>query len=232
MRLDIITCCPQWFESPLRHFIFQKAIKQQYLSVCIHNLRDYTPYKHGKIDDHPYGGAAGMLLMAEPIANCIKALQKERVYDEVIYMAPDGLPLEQDLVNKCSLKQHLILLCGHYKGIDERIREHFITLEISIGDYVLSGGELPALVLADAMVRVIPGVISDASSALTDSFQDGLVAPPAYTRPYNFEGKKVPDVLCSGNHKAIQAWMQQETLARTKTRRPYLLATDDVNHAQ
>lgn len=223
MRIDIITCCPQLFESPLRHFIFQRAMQQQLLSICIHNLRDYTPCKHGKIDDQPYGGAAGMLLMVEPIANCIRALQKERIYDEVIYMAPDGQPLDQDLVNKCSLKQHLILLCGHYKGIDERIREHFITLEISIGDYVLSGGELPALILADAMVRVIPGVISDASSALTDSFQDGLVAPPAYTRPYNFEGKKVPDVLCSGNHKAIQEWMQRKTVARTKKRRPHLL---------
>ncbi|MGI2298910.1 tRNA (guanosine(37)-N1)-methyltransferase TrmD [Candidatus Cardinium hertigii] len=223
MRIDIITCCPQLFESPLKHFIFQRAIQQQLLSIHLHNLRDYTSCKHGKIDDQLYGGAAGMLLMIEPVVNCIRALQKERRYDEVIYMAPDGEPLDQNLVNTCSLKQHLMLLCGHYKGIDERIREHFITLEISIGDYVLSGGELPALILADAMVRVIPGVISDASSALTDSFQDGCVAPPAYTRPYNFEGKKVPDVLCCGNHKAIQEWMEQEKIDRTKKRRPHLL---------
>ncbi|MGI2257487.1 tRNA (guanosine(37)-N1)-methyltransferase TrmD [Candidatus Cardinium hertigii] len=223
MRIDIITCCPELFESPLKHFIFQRAIQQQLLSIHLHNLRTYTSCKHGKIDDQLYGGAAGMLLRIEPVVNCIRALQKERQYDEVIYMAPDGERLDQNLVNKCSLKQHLMLLCGHYKGIDERIREHFITLEISIGDYVLSGGELPALILADAMVRVIPGVISDASSALTDSFQDGCVAPPAYTRPYNFEGKKVPDVLCSGNHKAIQEWMQQEKIDRTKKRRPDLL---------
>ncbi|MGI2299845.1 tRNA (guanosine(37)-N1)-methyltransferase TrmD [Candidatus Cardinium hertigii] len=223
MRIDIITCCPELFESPLKHFIFQRAIQQQLLSIHLHNLRAYTSCKHGKIDDQLYGGAAGMLLMIEPVANCIRALQKERQYDEIIYMAPDGEPLDQNLVNKCSLNQHLMLLCGHYKGIDERIREHFITLEISIGDYVLSGGELPALILADAMIRVIPGVISDASSALTDSFQDRCVAPPAYTRPYNFEGKKVPDVLCSGNHKAIQEWTEQEKINRTKKRRPHLL---------
>ena len=229
MRLDIITCCPEFFGGPLSHFIFQRAIQQRLLSIYIHNLRHYTRCKHGKIDDQLYGGAAGMLLMAEPIANCIRALQQKREYDEVIYMAPDGVLLDQDLVNKCSLKENLILLCGHYKGIDERIREDLITLEISIGDYVLSGGELPALVLADAMVRVIPGVISDASSALTDSFQDGWVAPPAYTRPYDFEGKKVPDILCSGNHKAIREWMQREAFARTKKRRPHLLKSKDID---
>ncbi|ROT47047.1 tRNA (guanosine(37)-N1)-methyltransferase TrmD [Candidatus Cardinium hertigii] len=228
MRIDIITCLPQLFESPLKHFIFQRAIKQHLLSINIHNLRHYTPYKHDKIDDSLYGGDAGMLLMVEPIANCIRALQKEQNYDEVIYMAPDGEPLTQDLVNKCSLKQNIMVLCGHYKGIDERIRKHFITLEISIGDYVLSGGELPALILADAIVRVIPGVISDASSVLADSFQDGLVAPPAYTRPYNYEGMMVPDVLLSGNHKAIQEWAQQEKVARTKKRRPHLIEKKEV----
>lgn len=223
MRLDIITCAPELFQSPLKHFIFQRAINQGLLSMHIHNLRDYSLSKHRKIDDQLYGGAAGMLLMVEPVANCIRSLQKERLYDEIIYMAPDGLVLDQSLVNKCSLNNHLILLCGHYKGIDERIRDHFITLEISIGDYVISGGELPALVLADAIVRVIPGVLSDASSALTDSFQNGLVAPPAYTRPYNFEGNKVPDILCSGNHEAIEQWMQQQMLSRTKAKRPCLL---------
>lgn len=223
MRIDIITCAPQLFESPLKHFIFQKAIKKNLLSLNIHNLRDYTPYKHGKIDDQLYGAAAGMLLMVEPIVNCIRALQKERNYDEIIYMAPDGVLLHQDLVNTCSLKQHLILLCGHYKGIDERVRKHFVTLEISIGDFVLSGGELPAIMLTDAIVRVIPGVLSDASAALTDSFQNGLVAPPAYTRPYNYEGMTVPDVLLSGNHKAIQEWAEQEAITRTKERRPYLV---------
>lgn len=221
MRIDIITCLPQLLESPLKHFIFKKAIEQNLLSIHVHNLRDYTPYKHGKVDDHPYGGDPGMLLMIEPIVNCISTLQKERSYDEIIYMAPDGKQLTQSLVNACSLKQHIILLCGHYKGIDERVRENFITMEISLGDYVLSGGELPAIMLADAMVRVIPGVISDACSALTDSFQDNLVAPPAYTRPYSYQGMTVPEVLVSGNHNAIQEWAHQQIIRRTQERRPH-----------
>jgi tRNA (guanine37-N1)-methyltransferase len=223
MRIDVITCLPHLLESPLRHFLFQRAIKKGLLSLEIHNLRDYTPYKHGKIDDHPYGGEAGMVLMVEPIANCIRALQQQRPYDEIIYMAPDGKTLNQALVNSCSLKKNLIVVCGHYKGIDERIRTHFITLEISVGDYVLSGGELPAILFADALVRVLPAVLSDASAALTDSFQDGWIAPPVYTRPYVYEGMKVPDVLLSGNHKAIQAWAHQEAVKRTQERRPHLM---------
>ena len=223
MRIDFITCLPKLLESPLKHFIFQRAINRNLLSIYLHDLHDYSPYKHEKVDDRPYGGESGMLLMLEPIVNCIRALQQKRDYDEVIYMAPDGERLTQDLVNKCSLKENLILLCGHYKGIDERVREHFVTLEISIGDYVLSGGELPAILLADAMVRVIPGVISDAASALNDSFQDGLLAAPSYTRPANYEGMQVPDVLLSGHHKAIQSWNQQEKLSRTKQRRPDLI---------
>ena len=219
MRVDIITCLPHLLASPLNHFIFQRALKKNLLTLEIHNLRDYTPYKHGKIDDQPYGGDAGMVLMIAPIVNCIRALQQQRHYDEVIYMAPDGKLLNQSLVNSCSLYQNLILLCGHYKGIDERIREHFVTLEISIGDYVLSGGELPAILLLDAMVRVMPGVLSDASSALTDSFQEGSVAPPVYTRPYDYEGIKVPDILLSGNHQAIQKWHEEQALLRTEEKR-------------
>ncbi|TDG95390.1 tRNA (guanosine(37)-N1)-methyltransferase TrmD [Cardinium endosymbiont of Culicoides punctatus] len=226
MRIDIITCLPDLLESPLNHFIFKRAITQNLLSICVHNLRDYTLYKHGKIDDYPYGGDSGMLLMIEPIVNCIRTLQKARNYDEIIYMAPDGKQLTQSLINACSLKQNIILLCGHYKGVDERVREHFITMEISLGDYVLSGGELPAIILADAIVRVIPGVISDACSALTDSFQDNLIAPPAYTRPYAYEGITVPDVLVSGDHRAIQEWKQQQMIKRTEERRPHLLEKD------
>ncbi|AWN81795.1 tRNA (guanosine(37)-N1)-methyltransferase TrmD [Candidatus Cardinium hertigii] len=223
MRIDIITCSPELLESPLRHFTFQRALTQKLLTLHIHNLRDYTAYKHGKIDDKPYGGAAGMVLMIEPIAHCMRSLQKERTYDEIIYMAPDGELLTQETIHSYSLKQNIILLCGHYKGIDERVRTHFITREISVGDYVLSGGELPALLLVDAIVRVIPAVLSDASSALTDSFQNGLIAPPVYTRPYNYEGIKVPEVLLSGNHQAIQKWSQQEAINRTQQRRPALI---------
>ncbi|WP_339044782.1 tRNA (guanosine(37)-N1)-methyltransferase TrmD [Cardinium endosymbiont of Tipula unca] len=209
--------------------MFKKAIEQNLLSIHVHNLRDYTPYNHGKVDDHLYGGEPGMLLMIEPIVNCINALQKERNYDEVIYMAPDGQQLTQSVVNACSLKQNIILLCGHYKGVDERVREHFITMEISLGDYVLSGGELPAIMLADAIVRVMPGVISDACSALTDSFQDNLVAPPAYTRPYNYKGMTVPEVLVSGNHRTIQEWTQQQILKRTKEKRPYFFEKEPMD---
>lgn len=223
MRIDIITCSPQLLSSPLQHFIFQRAIQRNLLVLQIHDLHDYTPYKHKKIDDQPYGGGAGMVLMIEPIVNCIRTLQKQRPYDEIIYMSPDGNRLNQTVVNICSLKQNIIILCGHYKGIDERVREHFITLEISIGDYVLSGGEWPAIILADAIVRLLPGVLSDASSALTDSFQDGLVDAPVYTRPFDYEGIKVPDVLISGHHQSIQDWMQQERINRTKKRRPNLL---------
>ena len=227
MKIDIITCLPQLLESPLKHFIFKKAIEHNLLSIEIHNLRDYTTYKRGKVDDKAYGGNAGMVLMIEPIANCIKALQKQRNYDEIIYMAPDGQLLNQELVNRCSLKKNLLLLCGHYKGVDERIRENFITLEISIGNYVLSGGEFPAIVLTDAIARVIPGVLSDASSALTDSFQDGWLGPPTYTRPYDYKGMIVPNVLVSGNHKAIQKWNEREAMTRTKAKRPSLFDKTD-----
>ncbi|XWN34728.1 MAG: tRNA (guanosine(37)-N1)-methyltransferase TrmD [Roseivirga sp.] len=222
MRVDIITCLPQLLESHLAHFTVRRAIGEEKLALHIHDLRDYTTDKHRKVDDYLYGGGAGMLLMVEPIARCITELQAERGYQEIIYMAPDGEPLTQGIANELSLKEHLIILCGHYKGIDERVREHFITREISIGDYVLSGGELAATVLLDTIIRLLPGVLSDGTSALTDSFQDGLVAPPAYTRPANFQGMEVPSVLLSGNDQAIQQWRHEKALVRTKERRPAL----------
>ena len=222
MRVDIITCLPPLLESPFSHSIVKRAIEQQRVKLHVHDLREYTTDKHRKVDDYVYGGGAGMLLMVEPIARCIKALQQQVHYQEIIYMAPDGEPLTQQVANALSLQDNLLILCGHYKGVDERVREHFITREISIGDYVLSGGELAAAVLVDVVVRLLPGVLSDETSALTDSFQDGLIAPPAYTRPANFQGMEVPPILLSGNAQAIQAWRHQQALARTKVRRPAL----------
>lgn len=223
MRIDIISCVPQLLESPLSHSILKRAREFGLLEVHIHDLRDYTPYNHRQVDDYPFGGGAGMVLMVEPIARCIRSLKAEREYDEVIYLAPDGETFNQKTANRLSLKKNLILLAGHYKGIDQRVRDLFITKEISIGDYVLSGGELPALVLVDAIGRIIPGVLSDETSALFDSFQDNLLDAPVYTRPAEWEGHKVPEVLTSGHAAKIAAWIEEQSLKKTKERRPDLL---------
>ncbi len=222
MRIDIITCLPQLLESPFSHSIVKRAVDRAKIAIHIHNLREYAVNKYGQVDDCLYGGGAGMLLMIEPIVRCINALKAKVDYQEFIYMAPDGEPLTQKVANELSLQENLVILCGHYKGVDERVREHFITREISIGDYVLSGGELAAAVLVDTIVRLLPGVLSDATSALTDSFQENLLAPPAYTRPANFQDMSVPDVLRSGNASAIQQWRYEKALERTKKRRPTL----------
>jgi tRNA (guanine37-N1)-methyltransferase len=223
MRIDIISCVPGLLESWFSHSILKRAQQFGVVEVVLHDLRDYTTLKHKQVDDYAFGGGAGMVLMIEPIARCIRQLQSERQYDEVIYLSPDGQRLNQRTANALSLKENLILLCGHYKGVDERVREHFITKEISIGDYVLSGGELAAAVLADSIIRLIPGVLSDETSALTDSFQDNLLAPPVYTRPANFEGWKVPDILLSGHDANIENWRHDQALERTRVRRPDLL---------
>jgi len=222
MRIDIITVVPGLLESPFAHSIMKRAHDKGILKVNVVNLRDYTNYARAQVDDYPFGGGAGMVLMSEPLANAIESLQKDIKYDEVIFLTPDGTTLNQKIANNLSLKNNLLLICGHYKGIDQRIRDHFITMELSIGDYVLSGGELAAAVLTDAIGRLIPGVLNDESSALTDSFQDNLLAPPVYTRPEDFRGWKVPDVLMSGNHKLIDEWRHEQSLSRTKERRPDL----------
>lgn len=223
MRIDIITCLPGLLESPFSHSILKRAIQKQLVEVHVHDLRDYSTNKHRSVDDYAYGGGSGMVLMIEPIARCIETLKSEREYDEVIYMSPDGELLNQSLSNELSLKENVIILCGHYKGVDERVRTHYITREISIGDYVLSGGELAAAVLADSIIRLIPGVLSDETSALSDSFQDNLIAPPVYTRPADYKGMKVPDILLSGNEKEIDKWRYEQAIQRTKERRPGLL---------
>ncbi|SFC67474.1 tRNA (guanine37-N1)-methyltransferase [Flexibacter flexilis DSM 6793] len=222
MRIDIITCVPQLLASPFDHSIVKRAKDKGLASINVIDLRDYTTYAHGQLDDYAYGGGAGMVLMPEPIANCIMSLQSERKYDAIMYMTPDGEQFSQSIANRYSMVENIMILCGHYKGVDERIRQKFITHEISIGDYVLSGGELAAAVVADALVRLIPNVLSDETSALTDSFQDGLLAPPVYTRPEVYEGMSVPQVLLSGNHKAIEQWRNDQAIERTKTRRPDL----------
>lgn len=223
MRIDIITVLPDLLESPFAHSILQRARNKGLAEIEVHNLRDYSGNKHRSVDDYPYGGGAGMVMSVVPFANCIDHLQKERNYDEVIFMSPDGELLDQPLANSLSLKGNLLILCGHYKGIDERIREHYVTREISIGDYVLSGGELPAAVLVDAVVRLLPGVLSDETSALSDSFQNGLVDAPAYTRPAEFRGWKVPGILLSGNTPEIDKWRFEQSLERTRRRRPDML---------
>lgn len=228
MRIDIITVLPKLLESPFNHSILKRARERGLLEVHVHNLRDYTPYKHGQVDDYQFGGGAGMVMMIEPIVNCFEALEKERGYDERIYLTPDGERLDQSIANQLSLKSNLILLCGHYKGIDERVREHLITREISIGDYVLSGGELAAAVLVDSIGRLIPGVLGDETSALTDSFQDNLLAPPVYTRPATFRGWTVPDILTSGHEAKIEEWRHSQAVKRTKERRPDLYQDRDV----
>lgn len=223
MRIDILTIFPGMFEGPFNQSIIKRAIEKGHAEIVIHNIRDYATNKHRNVDDYVYGGIAGMVMMIQPIADCIDKLVAERTYSEIIFLTPDGQLLNQDLSNQLSLKENIIMLCGHYKGIDERIREHYITREISIGDYVLSGGELAAAVLTDSILRLIPGVLSDETSALSDSFQDGLLSPPVYTRPSNYQGWKVPEVLLSGNEKEIRAWNYNKALERTRERRPGML---------
>lgn len=226
MRIDILSAVPNLMQSFFEHSILQRAKNKGLLEIQLHNIRDYATGKHKQIDDYQFGGGAGMVMMIEPIMACIESLQKERTYDEIIYMTPDGDLLDQKMSNTLSLKENLIILCGHYKGIDERLRDHIITKEISIGNYVLSGGELPAAVLVDALGRLIPGVLSDETSALTDSFQDNLLAPPVYTRPADYNGWKVPEILLSGNDKRIEEWRHQQSVERTQKRRPGLLEND------
>ncbi|MDR9419856.1 MAG: tRNA (guanosine(37)-N1)-methyltransferase TrmD [Gracilimonas sp.] len=219
MRIDIISAVPELLESPLKHSIVKRAIEKELVEIHVHDLRDYTEDKHNKIDDYPYGGEPGMVLTPQPIFSCIEHLQSERDYDELIFTAPDGDVFEQADANALSLKQNIIILCGHYKGVDQRVRDELITKEFSIGDYVLSGGEIPALAITDAVVRLIPGVLGDAGSALNDSFQDGLLEAPVFTRPSEFKGLKVPDVLLSGDHKKVAEWKQEQSEKKTKERR-------------
>lgn len=223
MRIDIITVIPELLESPLSHSILKRAQEKGILELHIHPLREYGIGPNRQLDDYQYGGGAGLVMMVEPLAKCIENLKSKVDYDEIIYLTPDGTTLNQSKANELSLSGNLMLICGHYKGIDERIRENYITLDISIGDFVLSGGELAACVLVDSVVRLIPGVLNDGTSALFDSFQDDLLAPPIYTRPYEYNGWKVPDVLLSGNDKLIDEWRYDESLKRTKERRPDLL---------
>lgn len=223
MRIDILTVVPELLESPLSHSIVGRAISKGLVDIHVHNLRKYGIGPRKNVDDYSYGGDAGMVMMIEPVFRMIEELKSEREYDEIIYMSPDGQTLDQKVSNELSLKENIIILCGHYKGIDHRIREHLITREISVGDYVVSGGEIPAALLADSIVRLIPGALSDETSALSDSFQDDLLSPPVYTRPAEFNGWKVPDVLLSGNPKLIRAWQDEQAIERTKLLRPQLL---------
>ncbi|MGO1243502.1 MAG: tRNA (guanosine(37)-N1)-methyltransferase TrmD [Sphingobacterium sp.] len=223
MRFDIITVLPQLLDSPFGHSILQRAQKKELVEVHVHNLRDYSTSKHKSVDDYPYGGGSGMVMQIEPFASCIEKLQSDRQYDEVIYMTPDGVTLNQAIANELSSSQNIIILCGHYKGIDQRIRDVFVTKELSIGDYVLSGGELPAAILVDAIARLIPGVLSDETSALSDSFQDGLLDAPIYTRPAIWRDHAVPPILLSGHEAKINAWRDDQQLKRTQERRPDLL---------
>lgn len=223
MRIDIITVLPELLKSPFEASILKRAIEKGLVEVHMHNLRDYTNLSYNQVDDYQFGGGAGMVLMIEPIDKCISALKAEREYDEVIYMTPDGKTLNQQIANQLSLKGNIIILCGHYKGVDQRVRDAFITKEISVGDYVLSGGELAAAILCDSVIRLIPGVLNNETSALTDTFQDDLLAPPVYTRPSEYKGMKVPDVLLSGNFPKIEEWRENKALERTKELRPDLL---------
>ncbi len=223
MKVDIISVVPQLMESFFSHSILKRARDKNLLEVNLYNLRDYTNYKHGQVDDYQFGGGAGLVIMCEPLVNAIETLQQKTAYDEIIFLAPEGKIFNQKMANQLSLKKNLLLICGHYKGIDQRVRDHFVTKEISVGDYVLSGGELGAAIIVDAVGRLIPGVLNDESSALMDSFQDNLIAPPVYTRPEEFRGLKVPAVLLSGNHSKIEAWRLEESIKRTKENRPELL---------
>ncbi len=222
MHIDILTIFPEMFEGPFHQSIIKRAQEKELVTIQLHNFREYATNKHKNVDDYPYGGGAGMVMMAEPIVHCIETLSAQRSYDDIIYLSPDGELLTQKLANHISVKGNLILLCGHYKGIDERIRELVITREISVGDYVLSGGELAAALLVDSIVRLIPGVLGDETSALSDSFQDNLLSPPVYTRPYNFRDMNVPDILLSGNDKEIANWRHEQSIERTRNRRPGL----------
>ncbi len=223
MRIDIITVLPELLKSPFEASILKRAIQKELVEVHFHNLRDYTNKSYNQVDDYQFGGGAGMVLMIEPIDKCISALKSEREYDEIIYMTPDGETLNQQMANKISLQENLLILCGHYKGVDQRVRDMFITKEISIGDYVLSGGELGAAILCDTIIRLIPGVLSNETSALTDTFQDNLLAPPIYTRPAEYKGQKVPEILLSGNFPKIEEWRENEAYKRTEKLRPDLL---------
>lgn len=223
MRIDIITVLPELLKSPFEASILKRAIEKGLVEVHLHNLRDYTSGNYKQVDDYQFGGGAGMVMMVEPIDKCISKLKSEREYDEIIYMTPDGQTLNQGMANQISLKKNLIILCGHYKGVDQRVRDMFVTKEISVGDYVLSGGELGAAILCDAVIRLLPGVLNDETSALTDTFQDNLLAPPVYTRPAEYKGMEVPKILLSGNFPEIEKWREDQALERTKKRRPDLL---------
>ncbi len=227
MRIDIITCLPRLLDSYFSHSILKRAQDKGLVEVFVHDLRDYSNDKRKSVDDYAFGGGSGMVLQIEPIARCIRFLQSERTYDEIIYMAPDGERLNQSIANGLSGASNIIMLCGHYKGVDQRVRDLFITREISIGDYVLSGGELAAAVLSDAIIRVIPGVLNDETSALSDSFQDNLLAPPVFSRPYDFEGHTVPDILLSGHEAKISEWRHQQALDITRKKRPDLLESQE-----
>ena len=223
MRIDILSVVPELLKSPFEASILKRAQDAECVEIHLHNIRDYSVNKYKQVDDYPYGGGAGMVLMIEPIAKCIEALRAERNYDAIVYMTPDGQQLNQKIANRCSLFKNLIILCGHYKGVDQRVRDLFVTDEISVGDYVLSGGELAAAVFCDTIIRLIPGVLGNETSALTDSFQDNLLAPPIYTRPADYQGHKVPDVLTSGNTPKVEQWREQQAVERTKKLRPDLL---------
>lgn len=223
MQIHIISVAPELLDSPFAHSILKRAKEKGLLQIQMHNLRKWAINKHGQVDDYQYGGGAGMVMMCEPLVNAIEELQQEKKFDEIIFMTPDGEVFNQQTANKLSLKENILIICGHYKGIDERIRQHYVTMEISIGDFVLSGGELAAAIVVDAIGRLIPGVLNDETSALTDSFQDNLLAPPVYTRPANFKGWQVPEVLLQGNTKLIDEWRTEQALIRTKERRPDLL---------
>lgn len=231
MHIDIISVVPGLLEGPFSHSILKRAEEKGLATVRVHNLRDYATGKQKQVDDYAYGGGAGMVMMIEPISLCIKTLQKERIYDEIIYMTPDGETFDQPMANALSMNQNLLILCGHYKGVDERIRRRYITKEISIGDFVLSGGELAAAVVADAIIRLIPGVLNDETSALTDSFQDHLLAPPVYTRPAEWQGMEVPEVLLSGHEAKINEWRFEASVRRTRERRPDLFAKSGLGES-
>lgn len=223
MHIDIISIVPELLESPLQHSMMKRAQEKGLLSITVHHLRKWAVNDYGQVDDYQYGGGAGMVMMCEPLTKAIEELSQNRKFDEIIYLTPDGNTFNQKTANRLSLKDNLLLICGHYKGIDQRIRDNFITMEISVGDYVLSGGEIAAAIIVDAVGRLLPGVLNDETSALTDSFQDDLLAPPVYTRPVDFRGWKVPDILMSGDHKKIEEWRHEQSLLRTKERRPDLL---------
>lgn len=223
MRIDILTLFPAMFQGPFSESIIKRAVEKEAVEIVLHDIRDYSTDKHKRVDDYPFGGGAGMVMQIDPIARAINQLRSERTYDHILYMTPDGRRFDQKVANRLSLSGNIIILCGHYKGVDQRVRDHFITGEISVGDFVLSGGELAAAIVVDAIVRILPGVIGDETSALTDSFQDNLLAPPVYTRPSDYKGWKVPDVLLSGNDKLIDEWREQQALERTQRLRPDLL---------